>query len=224
QQRMRTAPIGHLHLERIEMYPAGVEQGEMVFTVPLAPKETVTISHKEWSLTGEEYERIVQDYFESYSEHGVAEKTDFSMSAENESRHSNALSLSSTVSSSGYGPVSVSVTAGLVLSAEDREAVKSSAQRTREVTEKASARTRQEHKVSAKLETKRGAEEASYRTITNPHHDKALRLDYYRMMRKWRVNLYRYGLRLTYDIPVPNPGARLWARHMEVKALDAQLS
>jgi hypothetical protein len=223
QQRMRTAPVGRLHLERIEMYPSGVEQGELVFTVPLAPKETVTISHKEWSLSGEEYERIVQDYFESYSERGVAEKTDFSMSAENETRHSNALSLSSTVSG-GYGPVYMSVTAGLTASAEDREAVKSSAQRSREVTEKASARTRQEHKVSAKLETKRGAEEASYRTITNPHEDKALRLDYYRMMRKWRVDLYRYGLRLTYDIPIPNPGARLWAKHMEVKALDTQLS
>jgi hypothetical protein len=221
-QQLKTSPVGRLHLERIEMYPVGIEQGELIFTVPLTPKETVTVSHKEWSISGEEYERIVQDYFESYSERGVAEKTDFSMSSENEARHANALSLSSTVSGS-YGPVSVTVTAGLQASAEDREAVKKSAQMSREVTEKASARARQEHKVSVKLETRRGTEESSYRTIQNPHEDKAIRVDYYRMMRKWRVDLYRYGLRLTYDIPVPNPGARIWARHRRLRELDARI-
>jgi hypothetical protein len=38
------APVGWLHLERIEMYPIGVERGELVFTVPMAPGETATIS------------------------------------------------------------------------------------------------------------------------------------------------------------------------------------
>jgi hypothetical protein len=222
QKRMKAAPVGRLHLERIEMYPVGVERGELMFTVPLAPKETVTISHKEWSISGEEYERIVQDYFESYSERGVAEKTDVSMSTENESKHASAFNFSANATGS-YGPVSMSVAVGLAQTSENREAMKQSVQRTRDVTEKASARTRQEHKVSAKLETKRGVEDSSFRTITNPHESKAMRIDYYRMMRKWRTDLFRYGLRLTFDIAIPNPGARLWALYRRVRQLDAQI-
>lgn len=36
-----------------------------------------------------------------------------------------------------------------------------------------------------------------------------MRIDYYSMMRKWYVALYRYGIRLTYDLTVPEPGATL---------------
>ncbi|SIR83749.1 type II secretion system protein GspG [Micromonospora avicenniae] len=222
EQRLRIAPVGRLHLERIEMSPAGTEKGELVFTVPLTPMETVTVSHKEWSTTKDEYEQIISDYFESYSERGVVDKTDASISTENESRHTSAFNFGSSVSG-GYGPVTASVTVGLNNSSEDRAAVKESVQNTRETTQKASARTRQEHKVSVKLESTRGAEDTSYRTITNPHADRALRVDYYRMMRKWRVDLYRYGLRLTFDIAVPNPGARLWARHRELADLDVRI-
>ncbi|MGM0889799.1 MAG: type II secretion system protein GspG [Bacillota bacterium] len=222
KKRMKTAPVGQLHLERIEMYPVGVERGELMYTVPLAPKETVTISHKEWATTSEEYERIVQDYFESYSERGVAEKTDVSISTENESKHASAFNFSAQVTG-GYGPVSMTVATGINNNSENRQVVKDSTQRAREVTEKASARTRQEHKISFKLETKRGVEDNSYRTITNPHDDRAIRIDYYRMMRKWRTDLYRYGLRLTFDIVIPNPGARLWALHRRVRKLDEEI-
>jgi hypothetical protein len=37
EDTLSISPVGRLHLERIEMYPAGVEQGELIFTVPLAP-------------------------------------------------------------------------------------------------------------------------------------------------------------------------------------------
>lgn len=222
EQRFKVAPVGRLHLERIEMFPVGTEKGELVFTVPLTPKETVTVSHKEWATSRDEYERIVEDFFESYSERGVSEKTDVSMSAENESKHSKAFNFGATTSGS-YGPVSVSVSVGLSSSAEDRQALKESTQSSREITEKASARTRQEHKVSVKLENTRGSEDQSYRTIHNPHEDKALRVDYFRMMRKWRVDHFRYGLRLTFDVAIPNPGATLWARYRELSDLDLQI-
>jgi len=222
-QRLHTSPIGYLHLERLEMYPAGTEQGELVFTVPLAPKESVTISHKEWSTSSEEYERIVQDYYESYSERGVAEKTDVSMSTENERKHSSAFDFGLAYSSS-YGGVTLSATLGLKNSTEERASVKESAQRAREVTEKASARARQEHKVSVKLASTRGVEDSSYRTVTNPYDDRTVRIDYYRMMRKWRTDLFRYGLRLTFDIAIPNPGARLWAQYRRLAELDRQIA
>jgi hypothetical protein len=105
---------------------------------------------------------------------------------------------------------------------EERQSVKQSMQKNREVTEKASARTRKEHKVSMKVETKMGTEDRSAKTITN-NAATAIRIDYYRMMRKWRTDLFRYGLRQTYDITIPLPGVRLWALHQRVAQLDKTL-
>ncbi|WP_222106249.1 type II secretion system protein GspG [Catellatospora sichuanensis] len=222
-RRVGASPVGTLHLERLEMYPAGTEQGELVFTVPMTPMETVTISHKEWSTSSQEYENIVSDYFETYSERGVAEKTDASMSAENERRHSSAFDFGASYTGSGAG-VSLTVAVGLKNATETRESVKQSAQRSREITEKASARARQEHKVSVKLATRQGVEDISLRTLTNPYEDRAIRVDYFRMMRKWRTDLFRYGMRLTFDLAVPNPGARLWAQYRRLAELDRQLA
>jgi len=223
EQQHQVSPIGWLHLERLEMFPVGVERGELVYTVPLAPGETQTISHKEWSTSAQEYEQLVQDYFESYSERGVAEKTDASMSTENESRRSKALNFGATLSGSYGGTVSLTTTFGLSTASEERNSVRQSLQRNREVTEKASARARQEHKVSVKLETRKGTEDSSFKTISNSSAE-AVRIDYYRMMRKWRTDMYRYGLRLTYDITIPTPGARFWARWQRISQLDLEIA
>ena len=169
KQQQKVSPVGRLHLERMEMYPVGVEKGELVFTVPMAPGETVTVSHKEWSTTSNEYEQIVQDAFESYSERGVAEKTDASMSAENETKHSDRLNFGSTLTGS-YGPVSLTTSLGLDNSSDERNSVSTSIRKNSEITTKASARTRQEHKVSVKLEAKKGVEDSSFRTISNRGH------------------------------------------------------
>lgn len=218
EHQQSISPIGRIHLERIEMFPVGVEKGELVFTVPMAPGETVTISHKEWSTSTREFEEIVQDYFESYSERGVAEKTDASMASENEVVHANAFSFGASLSG-GYAGVTLTTTVGLQTSTQERQSVKNSMQRSREVTEKASARSRKEHKISVKLEEKKGSADSSFRTITNPD-AVARRVDYYRMMRKWRTDLYRYGLRLTYDIAIPTPGVRLWAQHQRILEIE----
>jgi Type II secretion system (T2SS), protein G len=220
-RQRRISPIGRIHLERVEMYPAGVQKGELVFTVPMAPGETVTVSHKEWSTSTREFEEIVEDFFESYSEKGVAEKSDSSMAAENEARHANALNFGVSLSGQYMG-VTLTSTFGLSSTNEERESVKRSMETSREVTQKASARTRREHKISIKLEEKRGTEDSSFRTISNPTLH-AIRVDYYKMMRKWRTDLFRYGLRQTYDIAIPVPGVRLWAQHQRLDALDKQI-
>lgn len=220
-RRRKISPIGRIHLERVEMYPAGVQKGELVFTVPMAPGESVAISHKEWSTSSREFEDIVQDFFESYSERGVAEKSDTSMSSESEAKHSSAVNFGASLSGS-YTGVTLTTTLGIADTNDERKSVKQSAQKTREVTEKASARTRKEHKVSVKLETKTGNEDRSAKTITNTAAT-PIRIDYYRMMRKWRTDLYRYGLRQTYDIAIPVPGVRIWALHQRVAELDKEL-
>jgi hypothetical protein len=221
QERQKISPIGRLHLERVEMYSAGVQKGELVFTVPMAPGETITISHKEWSTSSREFEEIVQDFFESYSERGVAEKSDASMSSDSDIKRSTAINFGASLSGS-YAGVTLTTTLGITNTKDERQSVKQSMQKSRELTEKASARTRQEHKVSVKIETTSGTEDRSAKTITNDSAN-AIRIDYYRMMRKWRTDLFRYGLRLTYDIAIPLPGVRIWALHQRLAALDKEL-
>jgi len=223
EQRMKIEPVGRLHLERMDMTPVGVERGELLYSVPLTPKETVNISHKEWSTKTEEFEKIVQDYFEGYSEEGVAEKDDASMSTESQSRHSTALNVGASLSAS-YSSVTLSSSFGFNANSDDQQAQKESRNHSVALTRKASSRTRKDHKVTFKVSSVAGTEDMAVRVITNPSDTKTMRVDYFRLMRKWRVQLYRYGLRMTYDIIVPNPGADLIRKMEDLRALDALLN
>jgi hypothetical protein len=43
------------------------------------------------------------------------------------------------------------------------------------------------------------------------------------MMRRWRSDLYRYGVRLTFDITIPNPGARLWVHYRNLADMEEEI-
>lgn len=223
QSRMVIEPVGNLHLERIEMYPAGVERGELAHSVPLAPGETVNISHKEWSVTEKEFEDIVTDYFEGYSEEGVAEKTDIAMSNDSQSQHSTALNLGASLSAS-YASVTVSTTAGYSAASNDSQSRKDSRNHSMAITKKASARTKRDHKVTFKVTSVAGSEDQSVRVISNPSLTDSMRIDYFQLARKWKLDLLRYGLRMTYDIVIPNPGSGLVKLVQDVKELEAKIN
>jgi hypothetical protein len=215
-------PVGWLHLERIEMQPVGLERGELVSTIPMAPGETARVSHKEWSTQSEELSRIVTDELETYAEKGVAEKTDVAMSTANESKRDTNLNFGVTASGS-YGTVSVTSTLNYGVSTSDHESRQASTKHATEITSKASSRSRREHKVSFRTETRRGEEDEAARVITNTT-TRVMRIDYYRIMRKWRVDLMRYGLRMTYDLVVPDPGGALRRQLMELAEIDRTLA
>lgn len=75
-----TMPVGLLNLERIEMVPTGIERGELVTTIPLAPGERTAVTQKEWSVTSSEFTTIVTDELGELSETGVTDNTDLSQS------------------------------------------------------------------------------------------------------------------------------------------------
>ncbi|BCA53248.1 hypothetical protein W02_03880 [Nitrospira sp. KM1] len=220
QSRMMVEPVGNLHLERVEMCPAGVERGELANSVPLAPGETVNISHKEWSITEREFEDIVQDFFEGYSEQGVAEKNDIAMSTDSQSQHATALNVGASLSAS-YGAVTLSTNFGYSATSNDTRSKKDSRNHSMEITKKASARTKKDHKVTFKVSSVVGSEDQSVRVISNPSATDTMRIDYFQLARKWKVDLLRYGLRMTYDIVIPNPGAGIVRLVEDVKKLDA---
>jgi hypothetical protein len=220
-------PVGQLHLERLEMVPVGIEHGELVHSVPLTPKETVNITHREWSVTTQTFENIVQDSFEGFSETGVTDKTDLSQATDNEAKHSSALDVSGSVSANYNGgaySVSASSAVDYRQQTDTQQIEKDSIAHSLAITRNASTRTRKEHKISFRVSSVAGAEDLSVRVLTNPSDTDAMRVDYYQLLRKWRVDLIRYGLRMTYDLVIPNPGLDLIGRVLEIQVIDEMLT
>lgn len=217
------SPVGLLHLERIEMAPAGIERGELIATIPLAPSESTNVVQKEWSVTSEEFSEIVTDYLETYSEKGVTEKTELATATESQNKHSQQLGLDGSISGS-YGFVTFSAKSSFDMASSNEQAKKNSRSHAQDVTSKASARVRKERKVTIQTSSVTGSENTTTRTLVNPSSTESVRIDYYSMMRKWRVRLFQYGLRLTYDLAIPEPVATLRRPFIELSYLDWQLS
>lgn len=208
EANVAATPIGMLNLERIEMKPAGVERGALLATIPLAPLEKTTVIHKEWSVTTKEFTSIVTDSLENISETGVTDNTELTQAATSQVQHGNQFNVNGTVSGN-YGLVSSTVSSGFTAQNQASESASESRKHAVSVTRRASSRVTQEHKVTISTKTETGASETSTRTIENPSATDALRIDYFSLMRKWHVGLYRYGLRLTYDLAIPEPGATM---------------
>ncbi|MFD7317519.1 hypothetical protein ACFV9Z_26810 [Streptomyces sp. NPDC059883] len=215
-------PLGMLNLERLEMAPAGVERGELIATVPLAPLEETAVVQKEWSVRSKEFTSIVTDSLEQFSETGVTDNTELAQSTSSQTQHSNQFNVTGTVSG-GIPVISGSASSGFTMQDAGSQSATESRKHAKSLTQKASTRSQQEHKVTISTSTVTGSEVATTRTMRNPHDDRSIRIDYFSMMRKWRVRLYRYGLRLTYDITIPEPGATLRGTFRDLHLLRAQL-
>lgn len=215
-------PIGLMNLERLEMAPAGIERGELVATVPLAPLEETAVTQKEWSVTSKEFSSIVTDSLENVSETGVTDNTELAQSTTSQLQHSNQFNVTGTVSG-GIPLISGSATSGMTSQSADSQSATDSRKHATTITQKASARTKQEHKTTITTTTVTGSSETTTRTLKNASPTDPVRIDYFSMMRKWRVRLYRSGLRLTYDLAIPEPAGALRQSYAELAALESKL-
>lgn len=211
------SPLGMLNLERLEMAPAGIERGELIATIPLAPGEKTAVVQKEWSVTTKEFTSIITDSLENFSETGVTDNTELAQSTTSQIQHANQFNVTGTVSG-GIPLISGSVTSSFGLQDSSSQSATESRKHATAITQKASARTKQEHKVTISTTTVTGTSETTTRELVNLSPTDPMRIDYFSMMRKWRVRLYRYGLRLTYDIVILSCSPK--TRQCEVRALS----
>jgi hypothetical protein len=218
----KVSPIGMLNLERLEMVPAGIQRGELIATIPLAPKEKTSVIHKEWSVTSAEFTSIVTDSLENYSETGVTENSELSQATTAQTAHSNQFNINATLTGS-YGPVTAMVSTGFASQDQDSQSASQSRKHAVATTRSASSRVKQEHKVTVSTSTTVGSIDGSTRVLENTSSTDPIRIDYYSLIRKWHVSLYRYGLRLTYDIAVPEPAATMRAIYAQIDTLRASL-
>ncbi|MDW6065406.1 hypothetical protein SAZ11_55910 [Streptomyces sp. FXJ1.4098] len=214
--------MGLMNLERLEMTPAGIERGELVATIPLAPQEETAVTYKEWSVQKKEFSSIVTDSLETFSETGVTDNTELSQSTSSQQQHSNQFNITGTVSG-GIPVISGSVTSGYTGQDAASQSATDSRKHATTLTQKASTRARQEHKVTITTTTVTGTSQTTTRTLKNPSATNPIRIDYFSLMRKWRVRLYRYGMRQTYDVVLPEPAATMRRPYAELEALKAQL-
>jgi hypothetical protein len=217
-------PLGLLHLERLEMIPGGIERGELAYSLPLAPNEKVTLAHREWSVREEQFSEFIEDFLENFSEQGVAQTDDISLSTSTQSSHNNALSMSQPIASANGVHVTTPLDTTQSAAIDDTETKEESKSQSRTVTALASTRTMKDHKISFTVTTVSGMEDFTAHLIENKHGDKSMRIDYFKRVRNWQSNLYRYGVRLTYDVVLPDPGARLRAREVELQHIADELA
>lgn len=217
-----SSPIGMLNLERLEMTPDGIQRGELVATIPLAPGEQTAVTQKEWSVTSKEFTSIVTDSLENYSETGVTDNTELAQSTTSQIQHANQFNITGTVSG-GIPLISGSASSNFAAQDSASKSAVDSTKHATSMTQKASSRTKQEHKVTISTTTVAGSAETTTRTLTNSSATDPMRIDYFSLMRKWRVRLYRYGLRLTYDIVAPEPAATLRRAYRDLETLKASM-
>lgn len=218
----QATPLGWLNLERLEMVPAGLERGELIATIPLAPLEETAVSHKEWSVRSKEFTSIVTDSLETVSETGVTDNTELAQSTTSQAQHSNQFNVTATVTG-GIPVINGSAQSGFTSQDSKSQSATDSTKHATALTKKASSRAKQEHKITIATTTVTGSEETSTRKLKNPSSTEPMRVDYFSLMRKWRVRLYRHGLRMTYDLVIPEPGAGPRRMYKELADLKGQL-
>ena len=220
---INVSPVGMLNLERLEMAPAGIEKGELLTTIPLAPREKTIVVQQEWSSISQEFTSIVTDSLENYSETGVTENTELAQATTSQNSHANQFNVTSSASG-GCGFVTGSVSASFSAQDQSSTSATDSTKHAMSVTKKASSRVTQSRKVTISTSTVSGSSTSTTRTLENPSDTHAMTIYYFSMMRKWHVGLYRYGLRLTYDLTVPEPGAAMRELYAEMDKIEARLT
>lgn len=213
--------IGYLHLERLEFTPVGYVRGELVYSLPMLPGEVTRLTHREWSRTETEFTKLISTSIEKAAEEALAEKSELTQSTKTQDQHNSAFNTSVTASG-GFGPVHITSSFGYNASTAQQSSRESATKRAQDITKKASSRSKEEHKVTFKVATQYEVEDQSYREVRNETTE-AVRWDFHRLMKKWQIDLYRYDVRLTYDLAIPEPGSYLLRKYIQLRNLKKRL-
>ena len=214
--------VGWLNFEQLEMTPAGIVRGELVGTVPLAPLEQTTVTQTEWSTTRTDFTSMVDQLSQQSTESKSTDSNELASSTEAKSSHSSKTSVSGSVSAGIPGFVSASVSPSFESQDQNSSSATASTKHAQSTTKAAASSAKQEHKVTISTSTASGTSASTARILRNPSPTQPIRVDYYGFMTRWHVALYRYALRMTYDLVVPEPGAALRSTYRELAQLQQQ--
>jgi len=214
-------PLGMLFLERLNFTSTGYVKGELVYTLPLTPNEKITVSHKEWSKTTEEYVKEVEVTIEEEIEKEISENIELTESVETEKDVEHKVGASVSAKGKAFSWQIEAKTSYDFTTAQNSSREYSS-KKNQEMTSKAASRSKKEHKISFKVAREVHVEDEQVREIVNES-DSPVRWDFYRMMKKWKIDLYHIGYRMTYDIVVPEPQDYLLRKYVELRHIQEEI-
>ena len=144
----------------------GYERGELVYSLPMLPGETVRLTHREWSRTETEYSKLVSTEIETAAEEAISEKSEITQSSNTQQQHSSAYNASVNAGYSGAG-FNISSSFGYNCNNSESSSRQSASKRAQDITKKASSRAKKDSKITFKVTTAYELEEQSYREIKN---------------------------------------------------------
>ncbi|MHC1568835.1 MAG: hypothetical protein ACXQT5_08210 [Candidatus Syntropharchaeia archaeon] len=150
----------------------------------MTPGEKITVSHKEWAKTVEEFEKELTTITKEEMEKATTERTELTESTTKDEKTEHKFDTGLKVTGSGAG-WSVEFTAGYDYNNLKTKHSEFSSKRNREITHKAASRSKEEHKFTFKISREVTREDEQVRVIENKS-DEVVRWDFYRyLLRKY---------------------------------------
>lgn len=218
-------PVGILFDDRVRFQPAGLVLGEEAATLSLAPGEEVQVRQ-----TVETKRRAtVEDVKDRETERQFTMSSTWSTDITASMQETDTRGTSSTIGAdlgADLGdalPIPVNVGGSGSFNATTANTTSANTSRTDhiEATATASARLRAQHKLRVEVTTEDASSLASTRTIRNANPLRGVTYVFFKVYRKERVSLERYGARLCLSLDVTNPSRDTRAAFVEgLRKLD----
>jgi hypothetical protein len=204
----KAPPIGVLFDDRLRFQPAGLMVGEEVSTLSLAPGEELQVRQTVETKRRTTLEEVTDRESERQVTLSSSWSTDITAALQ-ETESSNQASrvggdLRADLASVGI-PVNVGGSATFDTSSAHSTTSDTSRADHLEATTSATARMRSQHKVRLEITTEDSTSLAATRTVRNPNPLRGCTYIFYKLYRKERVTLERYGARLCLALRVVDP-------------------
>ena len=194
--------------------PLGTQPGEIVRTLPLAPKQTEKISVKAIRRTKSTRQVEIVTSVETATESSAATK-DSSEVIEEASDSSNWHAEASANASFGFGGVSVSGGVG----GESSDASKETKAQLNETVEKTASKIKRDTKIVVSTESEESSEFSQVSEITNPNDEIAVTHIYSRLQRQYEIQTYLAEVNrvvfIAERLPAPGEITEQWIRRYE---------
>lgn len=205
------SPFGFLFSDQTRIKPNGLSVGEHVYTLSLAPQETVTLVQK--SYTKSSFKNTVTDQMslDTETESSSSNSTDLNTRVQEEIHRSETLSVgananvqfgSGSTGPSGGGGGSVNKN----WSDASSEVEDVTTTRASSIVRKAAQKARAEHKTEFSIENTSYSSSSTKKVVKNMNVGHTLMLNYFKVFQNFKVQVLRCDMQLCWSIFIKDPG------------------
>lgn len=209
--------LGVLYLDQTRLTPLDTVIGEHIYTLSLAPQETVVLTQKSWTKQKMSLEDALTNENESNLENSSTFSSDLSENLQHSTQETDSKSATATISG-GYGPVNGSVSGTMSSTSGVQDTRGTSTRVAQQGTSRAATKARMEHKTTFTVASESFSSSGSKKTIRNMNTAHSMMIKYYKIFQKYEVNVERVGRRLCWSPFIRKPSLGLSNRAVARKA------